>query len=190
MTDRSWTAGLALGAALAALTVRLLRKVERDYETRGRLSPEASATGWTLYLLHATLTLLAIRRPERPLPVGKDPAVALGDASVLFGSWLFAFGVREFRSFEQMSGLETGNLVKTGPYRFSRNPQVVGWGLALLGATLAGRSAGALLLVAIFFLVHRSYLATEERHLERTFGDEYRRYRDTAPRFLSLSRDG
>jgi protein-S-isoprenylcysteine O-methyltransferase Ste14 len=65
--------------------------------------------------------------------------------------------------------------VKSGPYRFTRNPQVVGWGLALLGAALAGRSARALLLVAAFFLVHWSYLATEERHLERTFGEEYRR---------------
>lgn len=83
-------------------------------------------------------------------------------------------------------GLETGQLVKTGPYRYSRNPQVVGWGLALLGTAIAGRSAKALVLVGFFFLIHRLYFSMEERHLERTFGEEYRRYRNAAPRFLGL----
>lgn len=87
-----------------------------------------------------------------------------------------------------MSALETGQLVKTGPYRYSRNPQIVGWGLALLGGAIAGRSAKALMLVGFFVVVHRLHTPTEERHLERTFGEEYRRYRDAAPRFLGLPR--
>ena len=78
----------------------------------------------------------------------------------------------------------------SGPYRYSRNPQVVGWGLTLLGAALIGRSFEALLLVVAFLLVHRLHLATEERYLERTFGEEYRRYRAKAPRFLGLPKDG
>ncbi len=73
-----------------------------------------------------------------------------------------------------------------GVYRYSRNPQNVGWGLVLLGVSLAGRSGAALLLTAVFFVVFRSYIPVEERHLERTFGEEYRRYRDATPRFLGL----
>jgi protein-S-isoprenylcysteine O-methyltransferase Ste14 len=89
-----------------------------------------------------------------------------------------------------MSALETGQLVKTGPYRYSRNPQIVGWGLALLGTAIAGRSAKALILVGFFFLIHRLHTPTEERHLERTFGEEYLRYRAEVPRFLGFPRAG
>ena len=110
----------------------------------------------------------------------------LGGSLVLFGSWFFVASVREFRSFEQMSGTEPGNLVTSGPYRYSRNPQIVGWGLALLGASIAGRSLKALLLTAAFFFIHRLYFVSEEQHLERVFGEEYRRYRSEVPRFLKL----
>lgn len=185
---RSQTMGYVLSCALVPATAWVLRRAERDYEAQGRLSPQASATGWALYALHAGLTLAAARHVGRPLPMVKASAVAMGGALALLGSWFFVWGVREFSTFEQMSGVETGHLVKSGPYRYSRNPQVVGWGLALLGAALAGRSREALLLVAAFFAVHRPYLAAEERHLERAFGEEYRRYRANVPRFLGLPR--
>ena len=172
----------------------LLRRVERDYEDRGKLSAQASFAGWALYMGHLWLTLSAALRRRKSLPAGKTMGRTLpafvGGASALFGAYLFTAGVREFRSFEQMSGVETGQLVKSGPYRYSRNPQVVGWGLALFGAALAGRSVRALVLVGLFFLVHRLYFSIEERHLERTFGEEYRRYRAEAPRFLGLPRAG
>lgn len=173
-------------AATVVTAARLTRRVEHDYGSRGRLSPGTSALAYALYLAHAALTVAVSRRSPRPLRLGREPSVALGSALALSGSLLFGAGVREFRSLEQVSGVETGRLVTTGPYRYSRNPQVVGWGLALLGAALAGRSPGALLLVTAFFLVHRRYFAVEEGHLERVFGEEYRRYRAGTPRLLGL----
>lgn len=185
--ERSAARGLLWAAsalALGASTTWLLRRVGRDHEERGRLSPRTSAAGWALYLSHAALTASAALREDGPLPVAKAPATATGAALALFGHRLYRAAGREFESFGQMSGTEKGNLVTGGPYRYSRNPQVVGWGLALLGAALAGRSARALGLVAAFFLVHRAYFAIEERHLGRAFGEEYRRYRARTPRFL------
>ena len=173
-------------ASMAALAAWVLWKVGRDYEEEGELSSVASMSAWALYLLHLGLTISASLRPSKRLPLDREVAAALGATSAVSGSALFAAGIREFRSFEQMSGLETGQLVKTGPYRYSRNPQVAGWLLALLGTAIAGRSVKALMLVGFFFLVHRLYFPIEERHLERAFGEEYRRYRSEAPRFLGI----
>lgn len=175
-----------LTLTLALLAAWVLNKTRRDYETHGRLSATASLGGWLLYVTHLLVTLNAALHPKKTLPLHRDASLATGGSLVLFGVWLFTTAVRESRSFEQISGTETGNLVKSGPYRYSRNPQILGWGLTLLGASIAGRSQKALLLTAAFFFLHRIYLVSEERHLERTFGEEYRRYRAKTPRFLGL----
>lgn len=177
-------------ASMSALAAWVLRRVERDYEDKGELSSVASASAWVLYLLHVGLTISASLRPSKRLPVDPEIAFALGVTATGSGAGLFTAGVREFRSFEQMSGLETGQLVKSGPYRYSRNPQVVGWLLALLGTAIAGRSVKALVLVGFLSFVHRLYFTIEERHLERTFGEEYRRYRAEVPRFFAFPRAG
>ncbi len=186
----SASATLLLATAMAGVATWLLPKTERDYWERGRLSPEASVAGWGLYLTHAALTMGTALRSYRSLPRGKRPSAALEAAAALSGLAFYGAAMREFRSFEQVSGTEAGNLVKTGPYRYSRNPQVIGWGLALLGAAVAGRSAGALVSAAGFFLVHGRYFDVEERHLERVFGEEYRRYLEKTPRWFGLPGKG
>ncbi len=176
-------------AAMIGLTAWVLPRVKRDYETQERLSPEASAAVWVLYLLHAGLTMNESYNSPKRLPLRGAKSTVSGWALVLFGSWFSVWGIREFRSFEQMSALDTGRLVKSGPYRYSRNPQVVGWGATLVGVALANRSPGALLLAVFYFFVHGLHAPVEERHLERTFGEEYRRYREKTPRFLGVPTD-
>ena len=81
------------------------------------------------------------------------------------------------------SGLITG-----GVYRYSRNPQNVGWLLLLAGTSLLGGSAAALLLTFLFWLVLHLYLVSaEEPHLTRAFGERYQRYQSTTPRYLGFS---
>ena len=174
---------------LSVLATWVLQRVEQDYEQKERLSRRSSALVWVLYLAHTRLTVSASLRTSRPLPVNRKTAIALGASAALSGMALSAAAIREFSSFRQMSALKTGRLVKTGPYRYSRNPQVVGWGLALLGAAVLGRSAKALMLVGFYVLIHQLHAPTEERHLERTFGDKYRRYSSEVPRFLGLPKN-
>ena len=54
---------------------------------------------------------------------------------------------------------------------------------ALTAAVFVSRSVRALL-TTNFFLAHRIYSAVEDRHPEKAFGEEYRRYRAKAPRWL------
>ena len=88
---------------MGALAVWVLCKVGRDYEDEGELSSVASVSAWALYLLHLGLTVSASLRPSKRLPMNREAAVALGATSTISGSALFAAGIREFRSFEQMS---------------------------------------------------------------------------------------
>ncbi|NOY98408.1 MAG: isoprenylcysteine carboxylmethyltransferase family protein [Chloroflexi bacterium] len=173
--------GLPIFVLLAAC---VSRRVQREYTTQDKLSALTALGVWVIYLLHAGLTGLAAWYALWPLPVDKTVSGAIGGVVVFFGLAFSAAGIIAFRSFKRMSGLEATKLVTSGIYRWSRNPQNVGWGLVLLGIALIGRSTIALLLVVLFWLVFRVYLVMEERYLERLFEEEWRRYRSKTPRFL------
>ena len=146
---------------------------------------EAKAVGvYALYLAHSCATLSSALRPRNFSASG--PEMVGGILLSFAGLSFYVASVRRFGSFKQLSGLEAGELVTGGVYRYTRNPQIVGWGVALLGVALAGRSSKALTLVAAYFLAHRLYFPFEERSLERAFGEEYRRYRARVPRFPGL----
>ena len=76
-------------------------------------------------------------------------------------------------------------LVVTGPYRYVRNPMIIGALLILLAETLLFRSLPLLLWATIFFLVNALYFPLfEEKGLEKRFGEEYRAYKARVPRWL------
>ncbi len=83
----------------------LIRRVGRDYEARGRLTPLTAAFVYAFYALHAGLVISAALRNPGTLPLPGTPAAVLGALATLLGSGLGAAGVREFSSPEQISGL-------------------------------------------------------------------------------------
>lgn len=89
-----------------------------------------------------------------------------------------------FGSAAQLFGVDSGELVTDGIYRFSRNPQYLGIVMMLAGASLARRSADALLGSAVVAVVFDRWIRHEETNLSRLFGDEYTRYRTTTSRWL------
>jgi protein-S-isoprenylcysteine O-methyltransferase Ste14 len=81
--------------------------------------------------------------------------------------------------------LPTTTIVKTGPYRFTRNPIYLGMVLGLIGLAIAFNSLWLLMTLVPFALVIRYGVITrEEAYLERKFGDGYRRYRARVRRWL------
>jgi protein-S-isoprenylcysteine O-methyltransferase Ste14 len=176
--------------AWAALAVAFLGVVDiylvyRDYRVDGRLSITTTVLVWALYLLHAGLTMYAAWYGLVALPLPRVAAMLVGALVLLVGVVIAAVGVREFRSVSRMSGRDEYELVTTGVYRWSRNPQNVGWLLALAGVGIIGRSALALGLVGLFALLFHGYLVTvEEPHLDRVFGSDYRRYLARTPRYV------
>ena len=167
--------------------------VRRAYRMGRVFEAHTVAAVWVVYLLHGALTIGAAWRSVWPLPLDAVTAVTAGSALVAGGLALALAGSVEFGSVRRMSGMIENKVVCSGVYRWSRNPQNVGWELAFLGTALLGRSGFALLLAALFWAMFLAYLPAEEKHLERVFGDEYRAYRSRTARFLgrpSVRRDG
>lgn len=75
-------------------------------------------------------------------------------------------------------------LVTTGPYRRSRNPMYLAYVWVYLGLGCWINTWWTLLLFPVLiFIMNRRVLAHEEAVLEDTFGDAYRRYRETTRRW-------
>ena len=76
-------------------------------------------------------------------------------------------------------------LVVSGPYRFSRNPDYLGQALVVVGLALLLNAPWVFLaLLPALLLVRYGVIAREERYLDRRFGSEYGRYRHRVRRWL------
>lgn len=81
----------------------------------------------------------------------------------------------------------TKKLVTEGPYRYSRNPMVLGAFLLYLSLVVFLNSLFSLLVLLIFISAGMAYLKlSEEKRLLRDFGEEYRNYRKKVPMLLPV----
>ncbi len=166
-----------------------LSRARRELEERGRLGWKTFLAALLAYVGHAAVTLFAAWNSTWTVPIDPRVALSTGCLIAVVGASLYMAARIEFRSFRRTWGLDSDRLVTTGIYRFSRNPQTMGAVLFLAGASLAGRSLVAVLLVTLLWVASLIWLPVEEKALEHLFGDEYRRYRDTVPRTVGLPRN-
>jgi protein-S-isoprenylcysteine O-methyltransferase Ste14 len=77
------------------------------------------------------------------------------------------------------------NLVVRGPYCYVRNPMISGVMILLVAEALVLRSWPIFLWAALFCVVNTIYFMwSEEPGLERRFGEDYRRYKASVPRWI------
>lgn len=129
------------------------------------------------------IPLLLIEPGWRGLPFDR-----LAFAPLVAGLVLLIWCVREF----YVAGRGTlapwsppVHLVTTGPYRWSRNPMYVAMTLVILGWAAAFHSRAIGIYAGFMVLAfHLRIVLGEEPRLSRVFGEEWARYRASAPRWL------
>ena len=177
---------ITLGAQAILFGFTLVSAVVPQY----RVWPPPSRNSWQLYsvwfLSWVTLSgafLLAVfagNTLELPAWLRLGAGVPL----FVFGTGFVGWGFRELTVTTSL-GLG-GQLTRTGPYRYSRNPQYVGTCAYLAAlAFLSGSHLAAIacLVVGLWFAVSPFI---EEPWLAERHGEEYRRYCEQVPRFLGL----
>ena len=75
-----------------------------------------------------------------------------------------------------MTGTRNQTLLTTGIYRYSRNPQYLGYLLGLTGASLARRSGAPLVSTAALASVYSAWIPVEEQQLTGLYGQPYTDY--------------
>jgi protein-S-isoprenylcysteine O-methyltransferase Ste14 len=158
--------------------------VRRDYHRLGRLGFWGSALEWLIFSMLACFIYLDSVALWPPPALGSLKG-ALGWGLVTVGAGA-TVGMIGWFGFRRACGLEVSELVQTGPYRVTRNPQALACGVAVLGYALlwpSWQSAGWVVLYAV--VVHLMIL-TEEEHLRSVYGDAYVRFCERVPRYVWL----
>lgn len=120
------------------------------------------------------------------LPGGSGRILAGRTISALaFG--LFLWSLPLFRSHKtSIKPWEpTTAIIKTGPYRFSRNPIYLAMSLLHFGVALWNGTWWMLATLAVtLWFMTKFVIAREEGYLERRFGEEYTGYKGSVRRWL------
>jgi len=114
-------------------------------------------------------------------------AVPLGAPLVVVAIALFAYSVTTFRAAGTPvpARKPTTMIVRTGPYRFSRNPIYLAFSLLQLGIAIWVNSVWLLATLAgAVALIHYVVIRREEQYLERRFGAQYLDYKASVCRWL------
>ena len=114
-------------------------------------------------------------------------AVLLGASLVLVAIVLFSFSAAKFRAAGTPvpARKPTTVIVRTGPYRFSRNPIYLAFSLFQFGIAIWVNSLWLLAtLVGAVALIHFVVIPREEQYLERVFGAQYLDYKASVRRWL------
>lgn len=117
------------------------------------------------------------------------PAVILMVIGLILSIWAIVHMKRvgegnPFDAYNHEVAPRTRRLMTDGPYRFSRNPMLVGVYVYDLGILLWLQSWWPLIVFAVEVIFLTLQVRSEEKRLEADFGDEYRAYKQRVPRYF------
>jgi len=103
---------------------------------------------------------------------------------LICAGFVVAFGTMGWFGMRKAFGLKEEGLTRTGPYKISRNPQILGGYLLVLGTFMQWPSFYALGWAMIWVVIAHWMVVTEEEHLAQLFGEEYKAYCAEVPRYV------
>jgi protein-S-isoprenylcysteine O-methyltransferase Ste14 len=149
------------------------KTVARLYDDSGWTIDQARPAKIGLPFALAALVLILFT----PLKLGQ-PVFWIGLAVTIIGQAGFIYSLHTF-NITPLTEPVTGGL-----YKFSRNPQWVGFAIVMIGFSLMVGSWTVLGLLMVRVMMNHFRILGEEKALEDQYGDSYLDYRNSVPRYL------
>ncbi len=172
------------GLLLAAGFLVFRRVMAREFLIKGRLSALTSILQLAVFLAFFLFPYLSPEWAWDWLPNGTWNRLAA--LILVVAGMVLAFGTMGWFGLRRAFGVEVKGLIRSGPYRWSRNPQILGGWLMVLGVVFYQPSPCAVGWLVIWTVIGHWMVTTEETHLRRVFGGEYDRYCRRTPRYLGV----
>ena len=161
--------GLALTLLVAIIIFRVF--IRRDYLQRGKLGPFSVTLEFVVFALHANVIYLHLSVPWPLLPPAPENPVQLylGAVICIIGL-LTTLAIMAHLGFSTTVGQKPGEVRQSGPYRWTRNPQLLTYGVMLLGLGIMYPSLQTAAWILLYAAIGYLMVITEEEHLSALFG--------------------
>jgi protein-S-isoprenylcysteine O-methyltransferase Ste14 len=161
--------------------------VRKDYQNKGRTTWITIILETLIFALHANFSYLFI-----PAVWPHFPALPSNNLQLSIGSSLICIGIITTLiamislGFKRLFGQESDSIKQSGFYRFTRNPQLLTYGIAVIGFALLWPSWYSFSWIFLYGLIAHMMIITEEEYLHKMHGDAYEQYCKRVPRYIKI----
>lgn len=166
------------------VTPLIIWKLYQDYSAFGRLSWVGGILHIALFGVHGIFMSICLWGGWVYPGTSMGFRTWLGIIIAAGGLVLTIIGMNFFRTFRKHIGTHPGELDTSGVYAWSRNPQLIGYGIFLIGLSVIWYNQWVWPGLAAYALVAYAEAIIEEVHLGRLYGEAYASYRRKVPRFF------
>lgn len=159
--------------------------VRRDYQQHMKLTPIAYVLETLVFAIHINAVYLIIpaQWPEIPqIPEGQVvrivSAIIFAVGTVLLLIAWFGLGTKP------SLGMDENRLNTSRLYNYSRNPQLVAYGLMLVAITILYFSWLTVVWMLLYLITSYFMVKSEEAFLEKKYGQEYKAYCNAVRRII------
>ena len=159
--------------------------VRKNYLKKGKLTNFSTFLEFLIFAAHANLsyTFLPAPFPEMPPWPDNQTQTTIGVGLMILGISLTLWAMTG-HGFLKAFGQDTQTLNRYGFYQYTRNPQILFYGLAILGMAVLWPSYYALGWFLVYAAIAHMMVITEEEHLLRLYKDDYEEYCEEVPRYI------
>jgi len=161
--------------------------VRKDYLNKGRLSPVSYVLEILIFALHANFAyaFLPVDWPEVPPLPGNKIIAYSSTITIVVGLIILLYAFLNL-GYQSSLGMDKNKLKINGIYQYSRNPQLVGYGIVLFGFFILYSSWYSLGWFLIYLIVSYFMVRSEEEFLKIKYREEYKEYCKSVPRVIGL----
>ena len=158
---------------------------KKDYSKKQRLSPLSTVMATLVFGLHGSLIYLVLPTKWPYLPqISQNQTIRILFI-IFFGIGIIILFISWFRLGTKISlGADKSRLQTGGFYKYSRNPQMVGYGFVLASFVIAYFSYLALIWFLLYLIVAYFMIKSEEEFLIQKYNEEYKDYCRQVPRII------
>lgn len=159
--------------------------VRNDYLKNNRLRSFSSLLEIAFFAIHANALYIYIPVKWPQLPSIPEYNIISIISFIVIGIGLsMVLSSMALLGYKRTMGVESKTINNTGFYKYSRNPQLIGYSLVLIGFCILYNEPILIVWLGTYFIVARWMVQSEEEYLLNKYGTVYKDYCKETPRFL------